>query len=74
MVGTVQSVAASKNVRLFMRREENQLDVTECRFSLMIRSTCFGHFYAHHQELDTICVLLLPMVRSAWLLVIGGQV
>jgi len=20
----------------------------------MIRSTCFGHYYAHHQELETI--------------------
>ena len=37
-------------------------------------STCFGHFYAHHQELETICVLLPPMVCSAWLLVVGGQV
>ena len=25
-------------------------------------STCFGHFYAHHQELETICVLLPYMV------------
>ena len=56
------------------RREENQLDVTECFIALMIRSTCFGHFYAHHQELETICFLLPPMVCSAWLLVVGGQV
>ena len=56
------------------RREENQLDVTECFIALMIRSTCFGHFYAHHQELETICVLLPPMVCSAWLSVVGGQV
>ena len=53
-----------------MRREENQLDVTECFITLMIRSTCFGHFYAHHQELETVCVLLPPMVCSAWLLVV----
>ena len=46
------------------RREENQPDVTEFFISLMIRSTCFGHFYAHHQELETICVLLPPMVCS----------
>ena len=25
-----------------------------------------GHFYAHHQELETICALLRPMVCSAW--------
>ena len=57
-----------------MRREENQLDVTECFFALMIRSICYGHFYVHHQELKTICVLLPPMVCSACLLVVGGQV
>ena len=39
----------------------------------MIRSTCFGNFYSHHQELETICVLLPPMVCSAWLPVVGGQ-
>ena len=39
-----------------MRREENQLDATEWFIALMICSTCFGHFYAHHQELETICV------------------
>jgi hypothetical protein len=40
-----------------MRREENQLDVTECFIALMIGSTCFGHFYAHHQVLETMCVI-----------------
>ena len=38
---------------MYLRREENQLDVTECFIALMICSTCFGHFYAHHQELET---------------------
>jgi len=47
------------------RREENQLDVTECFIALMIRSRCFGHFYAHHQEFEAICVLLPPMVCRA---------
>ena len=51
-----------------------QLDVTEGFIALMIRSTCFGHFYAHRQELETICELLPPMVCSACLLVVGGQV
>ena len=46
-------------------QKKNQLDVTECFIALMIRSTCFGHFYAHHQELETICVFLPPMVCSA---------
>ena len=53
-----------------MRREENQLDVTECFIALMIRSTRFGHFYAHHQELETICALLPPIggnnTRIVW--------
>ena len=43
----------SVRASLHMRREVNQLDVTEC-FIALIRSTCFGHFYAHHQELETI--------------------
>ena len=54
-----------QRVSFHMRREENQLDVTECFIALMIRSTCFGHFYAHHQELETVCVLLPPMVCNA---------
>ena len=34
--------------------KKKQLDVTECFIALMVFSTCFGHFYAHHQELETI--------------------
>jgi len=33
--------------------KKNQLDVTECFIALMVCSTRFGHFYAHHQELET---------------------
>ena len=54
--------------------KKNRLDVTEYFIALKIRSTYFGQFYAHHQELETICVLLPPMVCSGWLLVVGGQV
>jgi hypothetical protein len=54
--------------------KKNQLDAPEWLIALIICSTCFGHFYAHHQELETICVLLSPMVCSAWLLVVEGQV
>ena len=43
-------------------------------FTALIYWTCFGHFYVHHQELETIRVLLPPMVCSAWLLVVGSQV
>jgi len=56
---------------LYKRREENQLDVTECFIALIICSTCFGHLYAHHQELETILVLLPHMVCNA--LVAGGR-
>jgi len=52
---------------------KNQLDATEWFMALIICSTCFGHFYAHHQDLEPICVLLPPIVCSAWLLVVGGQ-
>jgi hypothetical protein len=54
-----------------MLREENQLDATEWFIALTICSTCFGHFYAHHQEFETILVLLPHMVCNA--LVAGGQ-
>jgi len=47
---------------LYKRREENQLDATECFITLIMCSTCFGHLYAHHQELETILVLLPHMV------------
>ena len=45
-----------------MRREEKPTRATEWFIALIIFSTRFGHFYAHHQELETICVLLPPMV------------
>ena len=54
-----------------MSREENQLDATEWFITLIICSTCFGHFYVHHQDLETTCVLLLPMVCDA--LVAGSR-
>ena len=37
--------------------KKNQLDVTELFIALMILSTCFRHFYAHHQELENVCVI-----------------
>ena len=38
----------------FDMKRENQLDFTQRFIELMIRSTCFGHYYAHHQEFETI--------------------
>ena len=51
--------------------KKNQLDATEWFIALITCSTCFKYFYAHNQELETICVLLPPMVCSA--LVAGCQ-
>ena len=45
--------------------KKNQLDATEWFIPLTICSTRFGHFYAHHQDLETMCVLLPPMVCNA---------
>ena len=45
--------------------KKNQIHATECFIALIICSICFGHFCAHHQELQTICVLLPPMVYDA---------
>jgi hypothetical protein len=45
--------------------KKDQLDVTERFIALIICSTCFGHFYVHHQDLETKCVLLPPMVCDA---------
>jgi len=56
---------------LYKRREENQLNATEWFIALLICLTCFGHLCAHHQELETILVLLPYMVCNA--LVGGGQ-
>ena len=46
----------------YKRREENQPYTTEWFIALIICSTCFGHLYAHDQELETILVLLPHMV------------
>jgi len=43
-----------------------QLDATEVFIAdLIVCSTCFGHHYAHHQELKSIIQLLLPVVFRA---------
>ena len=43
-----------------------QLDATEVfNADLIACSTCFGHHYAHHQELKSIIKWLLPLVFRA---------
>ena len=51
-------------------REENHLDGTQCFIGLVNCSTCFGHVYAHHQELATI-LLVWHVACNSWLLVVG---
>ena len=51
--------------------KKNKLDATEWLIALVICSTCFGHLYAHHQELETVLVLLPHMVCIA--LVAGSR-
>ena len=59
---------------LRIRREENPTRchwIVYCTYNML---NMFRAFYAHHQELEIICVLLPPVVCSAWLLVVGGEV
>ena len=43
-----------------------QLDATEVFIAdLIVCSTCFGHHYAHHQELKSIIQWLMPVVFRA---------
>jgi len=39
-------------------KNENQLDATYYFIVLLIGSTCFGHYYTHHQELATIMLII----------------
>ena len=59
---TVVWAVTMHNVDIYSdkHREVNQLDATECFIALTICSTCFGHLYAHHQELETILVYMHP--------------
>ena len=57
--------------RCIYAEKKNQLDATEWFIALIICSTCFGHFYAHHLELETIRLLLPTMVCNA--LFAGGR-
>ena len=58
-----------RNAGRYLPRVEkkNQIDATEWFIALIIGSTCFGHLYTHHQELETICVLFPPMMCTAWI-------
>ena len=47
----LQLMINTRNKLITCVEKKNQLDVTVCFIAFMIRSTYFGHFYAHHQEL-----------------------
>ena len=52
-----------------------QLDATEVFIADLIAcSTCFGHHYAHHQELKSIIQWLLPGVFGTVVLQVVGLV
>ena len=52
-----------------------QLDGTEVFIADLIAcSTCFGHHYAHHQELKSITQWLLPVVFCAVVFQVAGLV
>ena len=52
-----------------------QLDATEVfTADLIACSTCFGHHYAHHQELTSIIQWLLPVVIRAVVFQVAGLV
>ena len=52
-----------------------QLDATEVFIAdLIASSTCFGHHYAHHQELKSIIQWLLPVVFRAVINVVNPNV
>ena len=52
-----------------------QLDATEVFIAdLIVCSTCFGHHYAHHQELKSIIQWLLRVVFRAVVFQVAGLV
>ena len=46
-----------------IKKNKNQLDATYYYIVILIGSTCFGHYYAHRQELATM-VLITTLVVS----------
>ena len=56
----------TREVQPYMWKQKYQLDATEVFIADLIAcSTCFGHHYAHHQELKNIIQWLLPVVLRA---------
>ena len=47
---------------LWQLKNKNQVDATYYFIVLLSGSTCFGHYYAHHQELATIMLITTLVV------------
>jgi len=55
----------NEKIGIFTQRDGNDsiiLDVTYYFIVLLIGSTCFGHCYAHHQELATVMLITTLVV------------
>jgi len=58
VVFMLYDVKKGKGVNFFLLlKNKIQLDATYCFIMLMLGSTCFGHHYAHHQEVTTIALV-----------------
>ena len=67
---------------LIYLKNKNQIDATYYFIVLLIGSTCFGHYYAHHQELTTVMFITTLVVsflgccrlevRCGWAGVVSG--
>jgi len=55
------SQAETQDSRSYVKNK-NQLDATYYFTVLLIGSTCFGHYYAHHQELTTMMLITTLVV------------
>jgi len=58
--GRLHSPGKEKGMSIL--KNKNQLDATYYFIVLLVGSTCFGHYYAHHQELATIMLITTLVV------------
>ena len=78
----IDSAQPPDNTHLFTKstvilKNKTQLDVTYYFIVLLMGSTCFGHYYAHHQELATIMLITTLVVSflvcCRWPIIISGR-
>ena len=56
------SVKNFNQLNVLQLKNKNQLDATYYFIVLLIGSTCFGHYYAHHQDLATMMLITTLVV------------